>query len=364
MVINSTNSVDSIATQIGIDDLVKPKDEKANNVNYDNTAASPPDSNRRQSHPWIKYSTQYRKRGTKDVVHSVVHRDENDFGGTNNKGTESPAFEVLAVYEISTLAAENNETLSKTVNQAPATSVAPSYFLRIYSWAIINALRVVVEYYPEVNLNGDVIELNWPYPLLVHHYDELREFQERCQSTDASELCEREKDAAEHLRLLLEYLDTHVMEKVKAEKKRNSEGSTTFDYEWVAWKPGTTVMTKYRSSDNWIIGVVHSCKGGIFVNPPENWNYVLWNLKYDGKRLIRQRCVVQAAPFDGAKPMEITIDRSNYDDASMKKIMEQQSSIKEAVEVGEMYWDFLKPVCKEYKGASWKNPANEESEHC
>jgi hypothetical protein len=365
----STNSVDSITTQTGRDNLVKPNEEKANKVNYVNTAASPSDSNRGQSHPWIRYLTQYRRHGTTDVVHSIAHLDENDFEGTNrvnyNTGTQSPAFEVLAVYSISPLAGYSNKDPDAPENPAPTTGATPSYFLRIYSWAIINALRAVVEYYPGANLSGDVIELSWPYPLLIHHYDELRRFQKRCEATDPSELCKREMDAAEHLRLLLEYLDTHIMERVKAEKKRYSEGSLTFDYQWVVWKPGTTMMMKNRSSDSWVIGVVHSCKGGVYEHPPTPWIITLWNLQYDGKYLSRRHTnQMRYVSYDGAMDITeriISIDCSKYDDESMKKIMEQQSSVKEAVEAGEMYWDFLKPVCQKHKGATWENPANEES---
>jgi len=360
-------SVDSVTTKPGRGGLAEPKEEISNNGIYDNAGSSPPDSYRGRNHPWIKFSTQYRKRGTQDIVHSIAHQGKIDFEATNitnhSKGTESPAFEVLAVYEISALATENNKKPRAASNETPATIAKPSYFLRIYSLAIINALQAVVEYYPQVNLNSDIIELRWPYPLLVHHYDELRAFQERCRLTDASALCEREKDAAEHLRLLLEYLDTHIMEKVNGEKKRNNEGSMTFDYQWIAWKPGTTIMTKMAISDKWTIGVVHSCAGGIFEDPPKAWHLEFWNLGYDGEYVSRQKWKLIYPPYDGPKNIsdKILIVPGKYDDTSMEEIMEQETSVKEAVEIGKMYWSLLKPACKEYNGATWEDPTKEES---
>jgi len=364
---DSTKTVDGTDTETERDDLIKSKAEGTKNGIYGNGAVSSPGSGGRRSDTCIRYSTEYRTRGTKDIVHSILHQDEKEFETTNwtkrNRGTESPAFEVLAVYEITPFAAHNAKKTSGPEKEAPTTAVEPTYFLRIYSGAIINALRCVVEYYPQVNLNGDVIELRWPYPLLAHHYDELHKFQERCQATDSSKLCEREEDAAEHLRLLLEYLDTHIMDKVKAEKKRNIEGKMTFNYRWVSMKPGTTIMFKIRESVDWSVGVVYSCSGGIFVDPPVAWTVDVWNLEYDGKYLSRKRQGFDFHPYDSEMDSDfICIDRSKCDDASIKEIMEQQPLVKEAVELGEMYWDFLRPVCKEYKGTAWQDPTNEESE--
>jgi len=363
---SSTKPTDSMPTNTERDGAVESEEAMSNCGTSDDATPLSPDSNRVQSHPWIRYSTQYRRQGTRDILHSIAHQDENDFEAANityhNKGTEAPAFEVLAVYEISFLATENDWKPRATRNEAPAAFAKPSYFLRIYSLAIINALQAVVEYYPQHNLNGDMIELRWPYPLLVHHYDELRAFQDRCRLTDASVLCEREKDAAEHLSLLLEYLDAHIMEKVNAEKRRNSEGNTTFDYQWVSRKPGATIMTKLKTSDNWTIGVMQSCTGGIFADPPEPWKTEIWNLVYSGEYMARQGFCILTPPYDGKKEFcEIIIARKEYGNASMGEIMEKRPSVKEAVEAGQIYWNLLKPACKAYKGATWDDPAKEES---
>jgi hypothetical protein len=153
------------------------------------------------------------------------------------------------------------------------------------------------------------------------------------------------------------------MDKVNAEKVRNIKGKDTFNYLWVSMKPGTTILYRTREKEEWSVGVIYSCSGGIFEDPPVAWKVVVWNLEYDGKYLSRMKLFFTHNPFDGERDSEfIWIDRSEYDDASIREIMEQQPSVKEAVELGEMYWDCLRPVCKAYSGAAWQDATNEGSE--
>lgn len=142
----------------------------------------------------------------------------------------------------------------------------PSYQINIYSVAIINALQRVVKYYPGQDLTG-VVSIAWPYPILVYHYDELTSFRDEISLKSENDLCIREKDAYEDLGLLLEFLDDQVMAGVNAEKEMNRKGYFTYEYAWVGWKPGRTLLARVSTEHEFRPQVIYSVTGGIFNSP-------------------------------------------------------------------------------------------------
>ena len=75
----------------------------------------------------------------------------------------------------------------------------------------------MVQYYPSQDLFSNPLVVKWPYPILVHHYDELAAFRDSCAARDPTELCVREADAPEHIDLLLNFLDDNIMTAVRME---------------------------------------------------------------------------------------------------------------------------------------------------
>lgn len=235
-------------------------------------------------------------------------------------------------------------------------ALAPGYYIRIHSMAILNALRSVVKYYPGQDLSGDFIEVPWPYPIPVHHYKELCHFRDEITKKEHDELCVRERDVASHLGLLLSFLDKEVMDMVKAERERNAKGCYTFDYMWVLLKPGSTFFLRIREDEEegeLVPGVIHSLAGGVYGYPREPWEISFWSRAYDGKYLGRILKILTWDKFDG----EITtLDRKlvfipNVYHENIAKA-DKDGNIGKAIEQGKSYWDLVKGRCKHHQGAT------------
>ncbi|OIW32701.1 P-loop containing nucleoside triphosphate hydrolase protein [Coniochaeta ligniaria NRRL 30616] len=236
------------------------------------------------------------------------------------------------------------------------TGATPTYYLRIYSVAIIHALRSVVKYYPEQDLAGDVIEVYWPYPVLVHHYDELRSFREACAKKDPSELCVRENHLDDPLQLLLNFLDREVMEQVNAEKERNERGYTTFDYLWVAHKPGAIQLAR-AGKEIWNAGIVHSLEGGIYTYPRSNWLITTWSLVYDGKWLRRESTKQSITKFDGEELYsQESIMIVSDQDFEKGHYVAENAIVKRKIDYGKSYWDLMLQQCRHHEGLSTTFP--------
>lgn len=308
---------------------------------------------------WIRYRTEYRDQSTNDVVWEENSRTPT---GSRHDGTDSisdPIFEILTTYK-----ARGDSTNAKRSSQPgdekregppPRSFGAPPYHkLRIYSPALRNALNSVVQYYPSQSLNGDVLEINWPYPVLVHHYDELAEFRRQVLMKKSNEMCAREIHAAEDIQTLLTYLDQTVMDDIKAEISRMKRGFVSFDNLWYAYRPGTTVINTTAGDKTWRAWVIREIRGGTFVDPPEDWLIRGWSLAFDGRYLGRIESVQVMEKFSGefgTDWIRILPDNKDIRDEEAKKL----------VEYGKSYWNLVDKQCKYHAGDSCTFPYNKVS---
>jgi hypothetical protein len=166
----------------------------------------------------------------------------------------------------------------------------------------MTALRSVVKHYPQQDLSTRIIEIQWPYPILVHHYDELIRLRDEHAEKSPDDLCVRERGLDKQLNLLINFLDNEIMDLVRAEKQRHKRVCFTSDFLWVAMRPGATLFYQARErqdNDDWHVGFIHSVSGGVFQRPPRDWRITHWSMEYDGKYLGRVAAVLNKIMFDG-----------------------------------------------------------------
>lgn len=303
---------------------------------------------------WIRYRTELRHERTGKLLERKDSETKQDFG--HDTLGQNPMFELLTIYETRGSESDfdrNRYTFGASTSWTSHTSGAtPSYSLNIYSLAIINALRTVVDYYPGQDLSGDVVGVAWPYAILVHHYDQLRDFKTSCQDKQPEELCVRERDAPEHIDHLLRFLDDTVMEKVRAEQERMKRGFYTYENLWIYYKPGRTVA-QYTTEGSWHPFVVSEIEGGVFENPPSNWIVKGWTLGFNGNCVGRCRYYLLESKFDGEVDYRrgsfFFDDRPDFD----------AGHLEERITYGRLWYKLLQKQCRYHKGRSVNFPYNE-----
>ncbi|KAI1750558.1 P-loop containing nucleoside triphosphate hydrolase protein [Xylaria castorea] len=303
--------------------------------------------------PWIRYRVEHRDNLTNKLI---SHRDTKGPGLDDDGDSSKPhgaAFMLITTYSIGVVLPSSDQSSEESSTQTISTITSPpSYSLHVISPAIVNALRSVVQYYPSQNLAGDIV-INWPYPILVHHYDELAQFRDNAAQKDEKGLCERERRATDDLSLLLQYLDRSIMSEVLQEMERNAKGYHTFEYMWVGLKPGTTVLNKYRESTDFHPGVVHSMGGGSFQFPHTAWTIGTWAMRYNGRYLGRYQHTSEHPKFDGQqKPTFMIVGDLNNGHDLPKRVTDQ-------LNYGEAYWRLLRTQCRQYKGKTQDVPSKE-----
>lgn len=292
---------------------------------------------------WIRYCVEHRHRETDELIkRKDLGEPDLDSPPSTHSG---PIFEVVTTYKITPSVHDRSGAAEQELLNTPTTAI------RILSPAIINALRSVVDYYPDLDLSGEVI-IQRPYCVLVHHYEEIKGYADARAAKTPDELCIREQGVVSHLTKLLEFLDDSVMSAVRAEMARNKDGFWTFEYAWVRMKPGKFLYHVVRMG-KLFNAVIHSVKGGVLLQQAGDWNIHLWSQKYDGRRVGRKRRSFALTRWEGARPCKIRI--FDYKDLVETK----DENIARQILYGESYWQLLQKQCRYHKGEALRFPNNE-----
>lgn len=307
-----------------------------------------------EKNEFIRYQVEYRHPITNELVSKRTASGLHDQTLENNQ--QEPIFEVVTTYKARTSRSTGPETRADQDEPRSMGISSPSYHINIYSPAIINALRSVVKYYPSQDLAGDPIVVTWPYPVLVHHYEELNEFKDECATKDAESLCIREQDAPSHIAHLLAFLDEHVMKDVRAEQERNEKGFDTWEYLWVAYKPGRLLISKSIEDREPSTHAIHSVEGGTFETPRAPWSIQSWSLMFDGTYVGRVYKRNEYPSYDGEETTGLFVEVDRLKEHGTNDLVEDA---KQQYDNGERYWNSLRPQCMFHRGKTEEFPYRE-----
>jgi hypothetical protein len=182
--------------------------------------------------------------------------------------------------------------------------------LRLFSRSVIQTLRKVISYYPDISLYGDTVLFQAPYCPLVHYLEDLEKYrgpaenQQPENSTGSSLIAD---DGTRHMGLLVDYLRTMYGDRIEDEKNRHQRGFCTFSLVWILFKPGTTVYV--RSEGRLSARVVEN----VVVDPKivdstdhacSHIKVAMWCLDYDGRKIGRYSSTEYLSHFDGEARIE------------------------------------------------------------
>lgn len=311
----------------------------------------------------IGYRVEVKDPSTDEIISRRTYRApvaENSFiNGREN--LDEPIFEHVTTYKARRSTDKASATSKAEEEDGPdlpeALGPTRSYSIVIHSTAIINALRAVVSYYPSQNLSGASVRIDWPYRVLVHHYDELVEFKKEVTLKSPEDLCVRERHAVEHLDVLIQFLDDSVMVDIRAEAERIKKGFVTYENLWYHYRPGCAVVAHYMEDEDseWKTFVVRSIEGGPTPEHSESWHILGWTLGFDGTYLSRKLTIQHFDTFTGEADWG-THTRFIYDKTSL-----DDEEARKQIDTGRKYWELIQKKCWYYKGKSCNFPYNEVS---
>lgn len=261
--------------------------------------------------PKVRYKVEYRE--LKD--NTLLNTEDQSSKQGQRRAHDGPVFDVVDVNYTSETkdtqrsdnATERHDKPDLNVSISPSVQIAGGQYIRIYSHAIINALQSVVNYYPYRSVVGDPVDINEPYPILVHHWEQLEEFRQCFNPrilTENTDDCVV-NDTYEHLGYLLEFLENRMGEKVRKERERWAQPvpKASFEMLWLLLRPGIDVYFDEDgngSREPWIVADVTF---SVLNQSWPDYNIRMWNLNSDEDTIRPDEQNFVVSRFHGEKPI-------------------------------------------------------------
>ncbi|GKT41751.1 ATPase family AAA domain-containing protein 3B [Colletotrichum spaethianum] len=214
----------------------------------------------------------------------------------------------------------------------------------IHSEYLINALRAVVAYYPNVNLLGDKVTIEAPYRVIVHHREALKRYRYHQPGNHSSEYS---RMTVEHIDVLLEFIEQTVGDSIRKEQERHQRSVpvATFENYWVALKPGEVIYVKHDGL--WEPRVISKLLQDVSTDGrSRHMNVVSWYLEFGHNRIIRTMDQINVPSWTG----EQVIRSLNVIPAHLFPD-DPETMLKKQIKLGKLYWDLLqRPTYMEYDG--------------
>ena len=104
--------------------------------------------------------------------------------------------------------------------------------LQINSQHLKDILKATIKDFPGISFETKDITIDRPCRVLFHYRHEL---------AAAAEHLEQHSEAAEHLELLLDFIDTEFAETIEVTENLLEQGMINYQYLWTIFRPGTTI---------------------------------------------------------------------------------------------------------------------------
>lgn len=290
-----------------------------------------------QSRPRVGYSNEFLYDSGQVVMKETwpraldLDRDRDDVSETANV---EPIVELVTIVKTSIYrspySTSNGHTTAKILSNS---KVATSYVgleVVVNSRRVIEALKRMITYYPNLDLSGTSLKIAEPYAVFFHYRNEIKDYlrtypgstgyQSEYQHPDAKradfKACNEE--TYKHLGTMQEVIEGQRLEKVEKEIRlhRQTPSIATYRMLWLLFKPGTKVYRSERG--RWTAGVVLSVgMDKVIQRKGDALRIKYWNLGFDGFRLGRWEDDCLIKPFEGNRRItELEICPCSFYDAN------------------------------------------------
>lgn len=309
----------------------------------------------------MKWRVEYRQQANDSLLYTRDITDSADVKRQQKPHT-GPVFEVIDVnYTAETKDTDKNVAELAEDGAAPSLSFTGRQFIRIHSPAVINAIQAVVNYYPRHPVIGKPIDIYEPYPILIHHREELEAFRqlfspEVLEKADDAKDCVLQ-DTYEHVGCVLEFLEDRYGEKIRREKERWAQDvpKCSFDMLWLLLKPGSDVYCDLDDLETREPFVVSHLYMGMYNKAIFEYTVRGWHLSGDEYYIHPAEKTFDIFRFDGEKEIhKLDVFPCEY----LKEHKERKVSL---IERGKRFYELRQKKCMYFDGECSTFPRREVS---
>ena len=175
-----------------------------------------------------------------------------------------------------------------------------STLLKIHSTHLINALRQVIRYYPQLNLSGVPVIIREPFQPLVHYMKELEDYKSNHPKVHDDEFISTTNS---HIDILLDFLDRRLGQNLRLERERHQRQPpvATFEYLWLLFRPGDQVFVRAANEEEGYRPYVFATMKPKVLSAFEWYSFLVWNIDIKSSGLVPSEGERKIRSFEGEK---------------------------------------------------------------
>lgn len=187
---------------------------------------------------------------------------------------EYPVFEHIEVrWSSRDILTSNKEDIMKT------DAGKGNAYINILSPAVMEALRCVVDYFPQINFSESIIKIYEPYTVFVFFEQELTKYRKRLvKVTEDEPMTCVNQWADKHLGIVQDFVRQATQQAITAERERHSRGYVSFDMLWLLYKPGEDVYFDRHQIGEHDPYVVRKVDFSLTNGTTDRYTIGLWNM--------------------------------------------------------------------------------------
>ena len=171
--------------------------------------------------------------------------------------------------------------------------------VKIHSTHLVNALRQVIRYYPQLNLASVPVTISEPFQPLVQYMKELEEYKSNHPKVHDDDFVSITNS---HIDILLGFLDQRLGQNLRLESERHQRlpPVATFEYLWLLFRPGDQVFARTTDDEEgyqpYVFAMIHPGR-----NSNGSYNVLVWNIDIGRNGLLPFEGQRRLQPFEGEK---------------------------------------------------------------
>lgn len=222
----------------------------------------------------------------------------------------------------------------------------------IHSEYLINALRAIVSYNPDLNLLGDTVKINAPYRAVVHYREALARYKSHQPASHSSDFV---RVTAEHIDVLLNFIEQTLGDSIRKEEERYTRSIpvATFDNYWMALRPGEVIYA--NNEDVWQPHIISTLsQETISDGQKRQWLVSCWLVELGNSKIVRKMFQYRLPSWTGEQVIHsLDIMPVRFFPDAPNQMLEKQ------IRLGKLYWELLqRPTYMEYDGLLVQNRAH------
>jgi hypothetical protein len=172
--------------------------------------------------------------------------------------------------------------------------------VKIHSVYLINALREVIRYYPNLNLSGVSVTIEEPFMPLVHYMKELEDYKTNHPKGHDEDFISTTNS---HIDILLGFLDMRLGQDLRLERERHQRQPpvTTFEYLWLLFRPGDQIFVKDNNTEEYLPYVFAMMHPSNIILGGDTDEFLVWRLDIFRGELSYYEEERRVLPFEGEK---------------------------------------------------------------